>query len=244
MDHVPTRLAGQALATIFAGEGVTHVIFILDRSGSMSGKEPDVIGGFNSYIDTLRESDDGDVGVRYLRFDNALELVWNDLPVADVPRMTHEHYQVRGNTALLDAVGMTVSSVKDDPQHQYIVITNTDGEENASHEWTAERVRILIAEHEGEGQLDVRLLRRGRRRLGGGGAVWLRGGVSGVVRPGQYKDAFLAKARVSNVMRKSKMRSTRDFARATRAVMDNPDVSDNAVEEMLKSDGATDRGNG
>ena len=235
MDNIPSTFDGQALATTFTGEGVTHVIFILDRSGSMSGKEDDVIGGFNGYIDTLRDCDDGDVGVSYLRFDNAIELVWNDLPLADVPRMTHEHYQVRGNTALLDAVGMTVASVRENAGHRYIVITNTDGQENASREWTAERVRHLIREYEAKGNWTFVF-------FGEGIDAWAEAAQYGYAAAsvasygrGQYKDAFLAKARVSNVMRKNKMRSTRDFARATRSVMDNPDISDAQVEQILNA---------
>ena len=70
------------------GDDVSHVIFILDRSGSMRGKEEDVIGGFNAYIDELRANNEGAVGISYVRFDNEIELVWNDMPLADVPHMS------------------------------------------------------------------------------------------------------------------------------------------------------------
>jgi hypothetical protein len=133
---------------IVAKAGVHHVIFILDRSGSMQGSEADVIGGFNAYIEELRkDAEPGFLcGVSYVRFDHVIELAWNDRPLADVPPMTHADYQPRGSTALLDAVGMTVSAIT--PRHDatFTVVVHTDGMENASREWTTEKLRKLIEE--------------------------------------------------------------------------------------------------
>lgn len=218
------------------GDDVTHVIFILDRSGSMSGKEADVIGGFNGYIEALRQEPDGVVGVSFVRFDGEVELVWNDLPLADVPRMTEEHFHVRGNTALLDAVGATVASIRENAEHRYIVITNTDGHENASREWDAARVRALIAEREGRGNWTFVFFGEGIDAWAEAAQYGYAAASVGSYSQDQYNSAFLAKARVSNAMRRGNVRGTKDFARATRAVMDDPSISDQAVEEMLKRD--------
>jgi hypothetical protein len=114
----------------------------------MHGSEDDVIGGFNGYIEELRkDAEPGFLcGISYVRFDNVIELAWNDTPLADVPQMTHADYQPRGNTALLDAVGMTVSAITPRDDATFTVVVHTDGQENASREWTAEKLRKLIEE--------------------------------------------------------------------------------------------------
>lgn len=242
MDHdlTPPTQALQppaAVAAVMGGDDVTHVVFILDRSGSMGGKEADVIGGVNSYVSDLRRTSEGGViGISYVRFDQQIELVWNDVPLADVPTMTPEHYSVRGSTALLDAVGMTVSAINDDPAHRYIVIVNTDGMENASREWTAERVRALVDERQARGNWTFTFFGEGIDAWSQAGAYGFAPNASTTHGAADRRAMFHAKARVTDVMMRRKMRSTRDFARATRAVMRDESLSDDEVGRILEGD--------
>ena len=225
------------VATTLTGDDVLHVIFVLDRSGSMSGKEADVIGGFNSFVDGLRAKPEGAVGVSYVRFDNEIELVWNDVPLDGVARMTAQDYQPRGSTALLDAVGMTVTSVVEDPAHAYHVITHTDGHENASREWTAERLRDLIKQYEAKGNWTFSFFGEGIDAWGQAGQYGFAPASTMSYASVDKRALFEANARVSNVMRKRKMRSTKEYALATQEAMTCPELSDQALEEHLRSKG-------
>ena len=225
------------VAAAIEGDDVTHVIFILDRSGSMGGKEDDVIGGFNSYVENLRKDPEGCVGISYLRFDNVLELVWNDMPLADVQTMTRETYSVRGGTALLDAVGTSVSAVRDEPSHRYIVITNTDGQENASREWTGEKVKALIAEREARGNWTFAFFGEGLEAWAQAAQYGYARGSAAAYSASDTRAMYGSKARVSKLMHMRRMRSSKSFAAATHAAMDNPALSDDDLAKILEEDG-------
>ena len=135
---------------------ITELVFILDRSGSMSGLEADTIGGFNSLIEKQRRQD-GECYVSTILFDNDSQVLHDRVRLADVKPMTDRDYTVRGCTALLDAIGGAIRHIahihkyarpKDVPEHTVFVIT-TDGMENASRHYDAERVKRMI-EHEKE----------------------------------------------------------------------------------------------
>ncbi len=130
---------------------VTELVFILDRSGSMGGLEEDTIGGFNSMIEKQRKQE-GECLVSTVLFDHEVSILHDRVPLADIRPMTQEDYYVRGCTALIDAIGMTVSHIEevhryirkeDVPAHTIFVIT-TDGLENASKEYSADKVRKMI----------------------------------------------------------------------------------------------------
>ncbi|MCD8294366.1 MAG: hypothetical protein LUE27_03835 [Clostridia bacterium] len=129
---------------------LTEVIFILDRSGSMGGKERDTIGAFNSLIQKQKKYE-GKVLVTTILFDDQYEVLFERVPIEKVRPLTSSQYYVRGCTALLDAVGITVDALrkvhkedgKNVPGHTLVVI-NTDGMENASHRYTFNEVRSLI----------------------------------------------------------------------------------------------------
>jgi len=135
---------------------ITELVFILDRSGSMSGLEADTIGGFNSLIEKQRKQD-GECYVSTILFDNDSQVLHDRVRLADVKPMTDRDYTVRGCTALLDALGGAIRHIahihkyarpEDVPEHTVFVIT-TDGMENASRHYDAERVKRMI-EHEKE----------------------------------------------------------------------------------------------
>lgn len=136
--------------------GITEMVFILDRSGSMLGLEKDTIGGFNSMI-RKQKKEGGDAYVSTILFDNVQEVVHDRVKLSDVKRMTGKTYWVRGSTALLDAIGGAIhhtlnahrhSDPKDIPQHTIFVII-TDGYENASVKYSYDDVKRMI-EHEKE----------------------------------------------------------------------------------------------
>ena len=135
---------------------ITELVFILDRSGSMSGLEGDTIGGFNSMIEKQRKQD-GECYVSTILFDNFSEVLHDRMKLSDIPKMTDSDYTVRGCTALIDAIGGAIHHIgnihkyarpEDVPEHTMFVIM-TDGLENASHRYSSDEVKRMI-EHEKE----------------------------------------------------------------------------------------------
>ena len=138
--------------------GQTELVFILDRSGSMSGLESDTIGGFNGMIAQHR-SEGGDVLVSTVLFDHEHEVVHDRVRIADVPALTSKEYYTRGCTALLDAMGDAIHHIKnvhkyarpeDRPARTMFIIT-TDGMENSSTRYTADQVRAMVKQQEEAG---------------------------------------------------------------------------------------------
>ena len=133
--------------------GITELVFILDRSGSMGGLESDTIGGFNSLLEKQRKME-GECFVTTVLFDHEIITLHDRLPLAEVKPLTEKDYSVRGCTALVDAIGMTVNHIakihgylrpEDVPENVMFVII-TDGFENASREYTAKQVKRMIEE--------------------------------------------------------------------------------------------------
>ena len=130
---------------------MTELVFILDRSGSMSGLEKDTIGGFNSMIEKQKR-EDGQALVSTVLFDNESVVIHDRLPLDRVPPLTEEEYYTRGCTALLDAVGGAIHHIgnvhkyarKEDVPDKTLFIITTDGYENASRRYDYEMVRRMI----------------------------------------------------------------------------------------------------
>ena len=131
--------------------GITELVFILDRSGSMSGLESDTIGGFNAMIDKQKKQD-GECYVSTVLFDNVSEVLHDRVKLADIKPMTENEYTVRGCTALIDAIGGAIHHIgnvhkyarnEDVPEHTVFVIT-TDGMENASRKYSSDNVKRMI----------------------------------------------------------------------------------------------------
>lgn len=132
-------------------KNLTELVFILDRSGSMSGLEADTIGGFNSMLQKQKKTA-GEALVSTVVFNNSSEVIHDRVDIRDIKPMTDDDYTVCGCTALLDAVGGAICHIKnihkyardeDVPEHTLFVIT-TDGMENASHTYDSEEVKIMI----------------------------------------------------------------------------------------------------
>ena len=132
---------------------MTELVFIFDRSGSMSGLEKDTIGGFNSMLEKQRK-EPGDAVVSTVLFDNEIEVIHDRVAIADVPNLTDEEYYVRGCTALLDAVGGAIHHIgnvhkyarREDVPEKTLFIITTDGLENASRRYTYEIGRASCRE--------------------------------------------------------------------------------------------------
>ena len=131
-----------------------ELVFILDRSGSMSGLEKDTIGGFNSMMEKQKK-ENGEVLVTTVLFDNRIELLHERVDIRALTPLTDEDYFVRVSTALLDALGSTITRIARNHHHMaedfrpgktmFVIIT--DGYENASREYSYTKVKELI-EHE------------------------------------------------------------------------------------------------
>lgn len=125
------------------------LIFVMDRSGSMSGSEEDTIGGFNSFIQ--REKDKNlNTHVTTVLFDDQYEVLYKRKPINEVSELTREEYWVRGCTALLDAIGKTINTLDKEIDNKVLFIIMTDGMENASREFSKEKIRNLISNHNWE----------------------------------------------------------------------------------------------
>ena len=140
-------------------ENVTEIVFILDRSGSMSGLESDTIGGFNAMIKKQQEETEGTALVSTVLFDHESIVLHDRVPLAEIKSLTEKDYEVRGTTALLDAVGDAVKHIRnihkyaraeDRPQKTLFVIT-TDGIENASVKYDYNQIKRLIEQQKERG---------------------------------------------------------------------------------------------
>ena len=132
-------------------KNLTEVVFILDRSGSMSGLESDTIGGFNSMI-TKQKKEEGEAYITTVLFDDKIETLHDRIEIGKVEPMNDSQYFTRGCTALLDAIGRTVNHISDihkyareeDRPEKTIFIITTDGLENASREFSYDKIKKLL----------------------------------------------------------------------------------------------------
>ena len=132
-------------------KGLTEVVFILDRSGSMRGLEADTIGGFNSMIEKQRK-EEGEAYISTVLFDDQTEVIYDRVSVDKVEPMNDRQYYVRGCTALLDAIGGAIDHIanvhryareEDRPEKTMFIIT-TDGMENSSRMYTYKMVKKMV----------------------------------------------------------------------------------------------------
>lgn len=133
-------------------KNLTELVFIIDRSGSMSGLEEDTIGGFNSMI-KKQKKENGEANVTTVLFDDKYELLHDRVNIKDISEITESEYYVRGCTALLDAIGKTIGKIgntqkklKDEERAEHVMfVITTDGMENASREFTYKKIKEMIS---------------------------------------------------------------------------------------------------
>lgn len=135
-------------------KGLTELVFILDRSGSMSGLESDTIGGYNALLEKQKK-EPGEAVITTVLFDDKYELLHDRINIRGIVPITDREYYVRGSTALLDAVGKTINKIgnaqkhtaEDERAEHVMFVITTDGMENASCEFSYAKVRKMI-EHQ------------------------------------------------------------------------------------------------
>ncbi len=132
-------------------KGLTEMVFILDRSGSMHGMETDTIGGFNSMIEQQKKVD-GQAFVSTVLFSSTSQVIHDRIDLRQIRPLTENEYRTGGSTALIDAIGQAIHHIgnvhkyareEDVPEHTVFVIT-TDGMENASHIYSSNEVKAMI----------------------------------------------------------------------------------------------------
>lgn len=132
-------------------QDLTDISIVLDRSGSMESIRNDTIGGFNTFLKTQQEAP-GEANLTLVQFDDRYEVVHNGIRVQDVPELTALTFVPRGYTALLDAIGRTITDTgtrlsalsEDQRPSKVIFVILTDGEENASKEFTRDKINEMI----------------------------------------------------------------------------------------------------
>ncbi|MCR5295477.1 MAG: VWA domain-containing protein [Lachnospiraceae bacterium] len=132
-------------------KGLTEVVFILDRSGSMSGLEADTIGGYNSML-SRQKKEEGEAVISTILFDDQTEILHDRKSLDQVEPITDKDYYVRGCTALLDAVGGAIHHIgkvhkempeEERPEKTLFIIT-TDGMENSSRQYSYDKVKKMV----------------------------------------------------------------------------------------------------
>lgn len=121
------------------------IVFLLDRSGSMSGVEEDTIGGYNSYLEGQKNNN---VRVTTVLFDDRYEMINERTPIKKVNKLTRNDYFVRGSTALLDAIGKSINYLDSKNSKKALFVITTDGYENASIEYSKNKIKTMIKKHD------------------------------------------------------------------------------------------------
>ena len=130
----------------------TLIVVVLDRSGSMNGIRHDTLGGFNSFLADQKKNPTDEARLTLVQFDHEYLVSYDNKPLADVPNLTPETYVPRGNTALLDAMGRAIvttgEALKVMPEaerpEQVVFLCITDGQENASREYTKAKIAEMV----------------------------------------------------------------------------------------------------
>lgn len=143
-------------------ENYTDVTVVIDRSGSMGSLRDEVIGGFNTFMEDQRKVE-GDCTVTLVQFDDRYEKNYEGIPVNEVADLNHATYKPRGLTAMYDAIGKTIVATgerlaamdESERPDKVIFIIQTDGDENASQEYSSDQVKQMIETQENEFNWDV-----------------------------------------------------------------------------------------
>lgn len=157
---------------------LTEIAYILDRSGSMQPMQEPAVAAFNDFIKSQLDVP-GDARLSLIQFDDAYEVPVAAKPIQDVPQLTAATYTPRGSTALLDAIGRTIketdrriSALTDaDKPGKVILAIFTDGEENASQEYTLKHIGDLIRLYRDQKDWEFLFLAANQDAIASGGAM-------------------------------------------------------------------------
>jgi uncharacterized protein YegL len=135
---------------------LTEIAIVLDRSGSMASMSNEAIGGMNSFLESQQKLP-GEAKLTLVLFDNEYIVAQDGRPIKDVPPLDEHTYVPRGTTALLDAIGRTISTIGErlartpepDRPAKVLIVILTDGMENASQEFKPKQIHWMI-EHQRE----------------------------------------------------------------------------------------------
>ena len=188
---------------------LTHVYFLLDRSGSMQSIKTDTEGGFAAFIDEQRQAP-GSCRVTLAQFDNSYDEVYADLAVADVPALD---LQPRGGTALLDSMGRLITDAgarlarlpEDERPGTVIVAIMTDGHENASREWTHPAIKALVEQQTSQYGWEFMYMGADQDAIEVGAALGVRRDHSVTYGRGKSREAMALKGEKIRQMRASRM---------------------------------------
>jgi uncharacterized protein YegL len=141
-----------------SNNNLTEIVVILDRSGSMNGLERETIGGYNSFIEKQKK-EDSEAILTTILFDNEYEILHDRVNLREIELITTEDYYTRGMTALLDAIGKSIQDTnikisnlkEEDKPGKVIFVITTDGYENASKEFSHEKIKELVEKQKNEG---------------------------------------------------------------------------------------------
>ena len=155
MDDVEPRGIPKGVEDEINRKNLTELVFVLDKSGSMSGMEKDTIGGFNAIIEKQKELE-GKVFISTVLFSNFSEVLHDRKTLEEIAPLTEKDYQVGGCTALLDAIGGAIKHIgnihkyarKEDVPTRTLFVITTDGMENASREYSSKQIKDMIRRQE------------------------------------------------------------------------------------------------
>lgn len=127
---------------------ITHIICVLDRSGSMGSLETEVINSFNTFVEEQKKVK-GKASLTLVVFDDQYDVIYDEVDIKDVSPLTKEKYFARGMTALNDAIGITLE--KFTKKKNVIFLVQTDGMENASQKFNSDKVKTLVEDKQKKG---------------------------------------------------------------------------------------------
>ena len=164
---------------------LTEIAYILDRSGSMQPMQEPAVAAFNDFIKSQLDVP-GDARLTLIQFDDAYEVPVAAKPIQDVPQLTAATYSPRGSTALLDAIGRTIKETdrrisalpEADKPGKVILAIFTDGEENASQEYTITHISDLIRLYRDQKGWEFLFLAANQDAIASGGAMCMEASLS------------------------------------------------------------------
>ena len=123
-----------------------EIVFLLDRSGSMKGSEESTIKAYNNYLKKEKENK-YKTNVTTILFDDEYEVLYSRKDIKEIPKLTKKEYYVRGCTALMDAIGKTITNLEKEKPNKVLFVITTDGLENASTDYNYKDIQKLIKKH-------------------------------------------------------------------------------------------------